>query len=114
MRHIRNTVRKEVKKILIQLGAKPTLRGFYYWPVAVNYAKMRGIMNYKMCADVYTYVADTFNTSPSKVERCMRTITDGCQRKIKKYFNYTGNRITNKDFLALILENLEEGGESEC
>ena len=110
---MKGNIKKEVKKIFMQIGVKPTWRGFYYWPVAVNYAKRRGIMNYRMCADVYVHVADTYNASPSKVERCMRTVTDSYQRKIKKYFNYKGKKITNKEFLALMLEKLEEGGENE-
>ena len=103
-----------VKKMFMAIGVKPTLRGFYYWPVAVNYAKQKGILNYRMCADVYEHVADKFKITSSKVERSMRTITDSYQKRFIKYFNYQNDKITNKELLALIVNKLsEEGGDED-
>ena len=103
-----------VKKMFMAIGVKPTLRGFYYWPVAVSYAKQKGVLNYRMCADVYEHVADKFKITSSKVERSMRTITDSYQKRFIKYFNYQNNKITNKELLVLIVDKLlEEGGDED-
>lgn len=103
-----------VKKMFMAIGVKPTLRGFYYWPVAVSYAKQKGVLNYRMCADVYEHVADKFKITSSKVERSMRTITDSYQKRFIKYFNYQNDKITNKELLALIVSKLsEEGGDED-
>ena len=103
-----------VKKMFMAIGVKPTLRGFYYWPVAVSYAKQKGVLNYRMCADVYEHVASKFKITSSKVERSMRTITDSYQKRFIKYFNYQNNKITNKELLALIVDKLsEKGGDKD-
>ena len=103
-----------VKKMFMAIGVKPTLRGFYYWPVAVSYAKQKGVLNYRMCADVYEHVADKFKITSSKVERNMRTITDSYQKRFIKHFNYQNDKITNKELLALIVSKLsEEGGDED-
>ena len=106
-------IRKEAKNILKTIGVKPSLNGYYYWPVAVDYAMKWGKLNYKICRYIYECVAEEFGVTASKVERNMRTITDGCQSRIKRYFDYEGDKINNKEFLALMVEKLEEGGENK-
>ena len=106
-------IRREVKNILKTIGVKPSLNGYYYWPSAVEYAMKRGQLNYKVCGDIYEGVAKEYKVTASKVERSMRTVTDGCQTRIKRYFDYEDEKIKNKDFLALLIEKILEGGEEK-
>lgn len=107
-------IAKNVKKMFREIGVKPTLKGFYYWPVAVSYAKQKGELNYRMCADVYEHVASKFKITSSKVERSMRTVTDSYQKRFINYFDYKNDKITNKELLVLIVDKLlEEGGDED-
>ena len=101
-------IQKEVKELLRTLSVKPTLNGYFYWPYAVEEALKRGELNYKICSDIYGTVAKKYNTTASKVERCMRTVTESCQSKIKKHFEVDFEKITNKEFLALMVEKMIE------
>ena len=101
-------VQKEVKELLKMFCVKLTLNGYYYWPYAVEEALKRGELNYKICSDIYGAVAKKYNTTESKAERCMRTVTESCQSKIKKYFEVDFEKITNKEFLALMVEKMIE------
>ena len=98
------------KNILKAIGVKPVLNGYYYWPAAVEEATKRGETNYKICGDIYEAVAEKYKTTPSRVERCMRTVTAGCQVRIQKYFDVRLDKITNKEFLALVMEKIKRGG----
>lgn len=110
---MKRNIRKEAKDILKTIGVKPSLKGYYYWPVAVEYAMKWGKLNYKICRDIYECVAKEYKVTGSQVERCLRTVVEGCQTRIKRYFDYEGGEIKNKDFLVLMVEKLEEGGESD-
>lgn len=104
-------VEKEVKRIFKILGVKPTLKGYYYWPFAVKEAMRRGEINCRICVHIYEAVAKKFNITPSNAERCMRTVTKGFEIRIKKFFEVNLEKITNKDFLALIIEKIQERSE---
>lgn len=95
---------KNIRQLFRNIGVKPTLNGYFYWPYAVELAIKRGDSNWKICKDIYLEVADKFGTTASRVERSMRTITNGYQVKIKKYFDVKFEKITNKEFLALLVE----------
>lgn len=110
---MKRDIRKEARNILKTIGTKASLNGYYYWPVAVEYAMKCGKLNYKICRDIYECVAQEFDVTSSKVERCMRTITDACETRIKRYFDYEGDKLSNKEFLTLMVEKLEEGGENK-
>lgn len=105
---MQSRVENEVKKILKDLGIKTSWNGYHYWPYAVEVALKRGEMNYRICVDIYEAVSEKFNTTTSRVERSMRTVTDCCQARIRKHFNVEVEKITNKEFLALLVERVKE------
>ena len=101
-------IENEVKRILKELGIKTSWNGYHYWPYAVEEAVKRGELNYRIYIDIYGAVAEKFCTTKSRVERSMRTVTDSCQARIRKHFNVEVEKITNKEFLALLVERVNE------
>ena len=100
-------------RTLIELGCKPSLKGFKYLQFAINYVKENP--NTYM-GDVYYTVAKHFNTTYSRCERAMRHCIEvasnvGSMNKWHEVFAYTINpqsgKVTNKEFVFALADRLK-------
>jgi hypothetical protein len=100
-------------KTLLELGCKPSLKGFKYLQSAINYV-MENPDTYM--GDVYYTVAQEYKIKWSCVERCMRHCIQvassvGSASKWNSIFGYTVNpdtgSVTNKEFIFGVANHLK-------
>lgn len=100
-------------KTLLQLGCRPSLRGFKYLQHAINY-----VLEHEntYIGEVYWDVAKENKSNYSKVERCIRhciqsAALQGDMQLWEQVFGYVINKdtgcVTNKDFIWGLAEYLK-------
>lgn len=100
-----------VSDVLKGLGISPALKGYHYSRYAICLILQNGDSDTftKLC----NHVADEFNSTHSKVERCIRTavdkmMLDGNNDSIIKIFGscaaVNGGRLTNSQFIYGIVD----------
>lgn len=101
---------KEIKKILNDLKIPITIRGYRYWNYLIlNVAKKyknNDILKVKITEE-YKEMAERFKTTYTGIEKGLRYSIEDKTKIISEYFNYKEN-ITNKEFLILVIEKLNE------
>lgn len=102
----------KIEKLLIDIGLNPVYKGFKYWVKGIEYKKNIDKSKIYNIMDLYRAIGSMFNLEDTKktinnIERCMRVSILDNKENIQKTFNYKG-KITNKVFLELILNNIEE------
>lgn len=96
--------REKIIKELVNLNFNVRSKGFDYWIQAIELCFNEKIIYDKM-TDIYKTIANFNNVNYLNVERTMRTARKNIS--IKKYYNYTNDKITNMDILKLIIFHLE-------
>lgn len=102
---------KEIKKILNDLEIPKSYTGYYLWTdliliAAKNYS-LKQMPKMKIC-DAYKRLAKENRMTYHRVERDLRYCIENKKDKIIGYFNYFDTKITNKMFLILVVERLNE------
>lgn len=88
-----------MKELLIQLNFNLLSIGFQYWLYAIQLAKQNP--SFKMM-EIYEKVANKFNTTTNRVERCMRTAQE--KNTIKQNYNLKySDKLTNSSILRFLL-----------
>lgn len=97
---------------LIKLGIAPNVLGFHYLYAACKLVENNPRIS--ITKELYPYIAKTFKSTPSKVERCIRHVRDTIFNKNKpedlyKYFGNTidpvKGTITNAQMIHMIVYN---------
>lgn len=111
---------KTVANELIEIGIKPSLKGYSYLKEALVRCYEDGSYLCGITKRLYPELAKFFNTTASKVERAMRHAIErawdaGDFRKQAYIFGGTidinRGRPTNKEFLATIVEHLQSSAD---
>ncbi|MCM1236085.1 MAG: sporulation initiation factor Spo0A C-terminal domain-containing protein [Ruminococcus flavefaciens] len=103
----RNSTR-QITNILFDMGMSPSYRGFKYVRSAIQLVldeDNRWMDNF--CKEVYSAVAEMYGTTPSRVERSMRTVIQSlspCNELVSSLFVYARFGCTNKQFVYTIAE----------
>lgn len=88
-----------MKELLIQLNFNLLSIGFQYWLYAIQLAKQNP--SFKMM-EIYEKVANKFNTTTNRVERCMRIAQE--KNTIKQNYNLKySDKLTNSSILRFLL-----------
>jgi len=104
--------------LLGQINMSPTIQGYRYLREAVNLVSvdislLRGITN-----KLYPMLAETFNSTPSRVERSIRhaietTVNKGNMEALHRFFGNTMDpqkgKPTNGEFIAMLAEYVRNG-----
>ena len=100
---------QEIFNLLLEIGIPTNLMGFDYIVEAIK--MMMNSKKMAMTKEVYPLIAKQFNTTPAKVERCIRTgievaFDDSNLETLQYYFknSYSAEkgRPTNSQFLTLV------------
>jgi two-component system response regulator (stage 0 sporulation protein A) len=99
---------KQIKDTLKELGIMPNLKGYHYLADAIELCieevKTRKSVSSWMW--IYRKVARIHNTTPSRVERCIRNAVDkATQTELYKKIIYES---ANSAFIALVAEYVME------
>lgn len=112
---MREKAEADIIRILREVGAPPHLNGYIYLQKAIleTVFSERGFI--PITKKLYPMLAESFNTSPGKVERAIRgVIRKVCERmdtqQLKKFFTCAENRkdahLTNSEFIAAIADKI--------
>lgn len=114
------------EKIIAQqlrlMGVKPALDGYTYLKVAIKKSYCDASYRRSITKRMYIEIAKEFGTTPSKVERAMRTAIEvawsmGNEDLQCKVFGYTisvdKGKPTNGEFIAAMAEYLHEEFDNE-
>lgn len=99
-------MRKKIKDILLELGITPNLKGFDYICKTIDYMMTR--KRIKM-VEMYRIIAKDFETTPSAVERAIRTAFLKIDVESDVFTKYFGtDKITNSTLLHTLVYRLKE------
>jgi len=113
MSDITKNMRKEITKILIELGIPMNLQGFQFLKEAIVSVVYNPSLMKSVTKSLYPYVAKIFNVKSTVIERAMRHAADVGFNKtsfqsIKKIYNienYNWNyKLTNSELIVMIAE----------
>lgn len=101
---------------LLSMGLMPTLKGFGYLRHAIAILLENG----SMCSlkySIYPFIAKTFNTTPSNVERSISNAIDAAflngniatlARDFGQTINENKGKPTNKEFICMAAERIRQ------
>ena len=104
-----------VTEAMLKLGIKTNLNGYNYLRHAIMLTVINSEIVNSITKTLYPKVAEYFNTTPSKVERCIRHSIEKCWNDgnlelIHDIFGYTVStnkgRPTNSEFITLIADRI--------
>lgn len=99
---------KDIKNNLIKLGFKVDTIGFRYWIEAIKIYKQDGWRYGFTMQYLYNEIAKYYGSTPTRVERSLRTTSNKAKEEIKNKYGYYG-KITTKTILELLTNyNLED------
>lgn len=110
-----NFLRKEITKLIHTLGMPAHVLGYEYTREAILLALGNKEMLRSITKDLYPAVAQTFNTTPTRVERAIRHAVElawdrGDLDTIQKFFGFTVSskkgKPTNSEFLSSLTDHL--------
>ena len=110
-----NFLRKEITKLLHSLGMPAHVLGYEYAREAIFIALGNKEMLRSITKELYPAIAQTFNTTPSRVERAIRHAVElawdrGDLDTIQKFFGFTVSskkgKPTNSEFLSALADHL--------
>lgn len=110
-----NAIEKEItlSGILKEVGVNPSLRGYNYIKEAVLIIHHRPEVMGAITKELYPTIAERFNATPSRVERCIRHAIEKCfletaSESRVKYFgncvNVATRKVTCSTFIAVLVE----------
>ena len=103
-----------ITQVLHKLGVPAHIKGYLYLREAIQSVVKNVDLLGAITKELYPEVADTFNTTPSRVERAIRHAIEvawerGNEKELKKYFENTlskNSKPTNSQFIARIADEL--------
>ena len=101
---------EELSLFLRRLNLLPNHSGFHYLITAIAYQLSNPGQPVYITKYIYPYVAKKFNSTPSRVERCMRNAidyswqNDGCARFEEIAGFHITKKPTNSQFISLAAE----------
>lgn len=110
-----NFLRKEITKLIHTLGMPAHVLGYEYTREAILLALGNKEMLRSITKELYPAIAQTFNTTPSRVERAIRHAVElawdrGDLDTIQKFFGFTVSskkgKPTNSEFLSALADHL--------
>lgn len=110
-----NFLRKEITKLIHTLGMPAHVLGYEYTREAILLALGNKEILRSITKDLYPAIAQTFNTTPSRVERAIRHAVElawdrGDLDTIQKFFGFTVSskkgKPTNSEFLSALADHL--------
>ena len=102
---------EKIKKILHDIGISRTTIGYKFWLDIIEKAytaEPKGEIRKLKIYDYYEYLTLKHNWTKYGVERGLRYSIENKQEEIQDYFIYYDEKITNKRFLILCVEKLNE------
>lgn len=105
-----------VNHILTSLGMPANLAGYRYCKEAILFTYHQKEADIQISKKIYPQVAEKWNTTPARVERCIRHAIEivfdiGSAELIQKYFGSTisnkRGKATNGEFIATLVEILK-------
>lgn len=99
--------------VLHDIGTPPHLKGYMYVTEAVTMVHEDYSLIYNVYRNLYSQIAEKFNTTVPRVERCIRSVVDytydhGDPDTLYKYFgNCIGKNTwkpTNRVFIATVVQ----------
>ena len=105
MKNVYGTIRK--------LGLTSKYKGYYYLAEAISIAMAQEDRHIRITKDIYPYLARKYITTPSNIERDMRTVISACWKMNKpgldKIAGYElSYKPTNSEFIDMITYYLTE------
>lgn len=103
-----NEVEYYAKKILKEIGIKPSINGYFCWIEAAKFFISQKLKaDYQIISELYIPLGKKLKINASKLERRLRYAHNSVREEAQEFFNVTYH-ITNKDFLELLIEKVEE------
>ena len=110
-----NAIEKEIalSDILKEIGVDPSLKGYSYIKEAILTAHCTPDIMKAITKELHPTIAEKFNTTPSRVERCIRHAIEKCFNDTSpearaKYFgnciSATTGKVTSSTFIAVLVE----------
>lgn len=108
--------KSKVRSMLLSVGITPNLRGYKYIIRAVELAKENPTVIENITGNLYPILAKEFDTQPTSIERCIRHSIKTGLCNIDSMTPIMGFKVlpSNKQFLAVVLDNLEFGECKYC
>ena len=104
-------IEEKVSSILIRLGVHANIRGFGYLKTAIMFSYNDSSYIEQITKRLYPDIAKKHNTTPSKVERCIRHAikkVEATETKEKdSLFPVSAKKLTNSAFIATIVEKMK-------
>ena len=104
---------KEVYGIIRKLGITSKYKGYYFLAEAVNMVMAQKDGNIKITKDIYPNLSKKFKSTPSNIERDIRTVINTCWRTNKSGLDEIAGyplkfKPTNSEFIDMIAYYLTE------
>jgi two-component system response regulator (stage 0 sporulation protein A) len=107
-------IKRLISDEISMLGVPMHIKGYVYINDAIAMTVAADLDSLKITKSIYPSVAELHSTTPTSVERAIRnaielTVTRGDDSFLKEYFNHEfyNNKITNKEFIVRIAENVK-------
>lgn len=108
-------IEERITNIFLTIGIPAHIKGYHFLREAIKMVVEDNDIINSITKQLYPQIADTFKTTPSKVERAIRHAIDvswsrGRMESINQIFGYTvytsNDKPTNGEFIALIADKL--------
>ena len=104
---------KKVYGIIRKLGLTSKYKGYYYLAEAVNMVMEQKDGNIKITKDIYPNLSKKFKSTPSNIERDIRTVINTCWETNKSGLDKIAGyplkfKPTNSEFIDMIAYYLTE------
>lgn len=112
-------VKSFTEETLLSLGATPANKGFRYVVKAMELFEKDKEMQYHRTT-LYTFIANEYDETWTRVERCIRHIVNGVMKAIgssecKEFFSLRdGEKLTNGRFLNTLFLKYEQTKRGAC
>lgn len=87
----------KTENLLLELGFNINSKGFDYWLQIIKLYKNKK----RKLIDLYEILANTNDTTYTRVERCLRYASEKAKKNIRKKYNYN-NKLNNRAILKLL------------
>lgn len=105
----------KIARMLRELGVPCNVRGYAYLKTAIEYVYENSEAIHRITKELYPAVAKLYNTTASRVERCIRLAVELCfdnsSTEVLRYFfgnqiSYHKGKVTNSAFIACLVEHI--------
>ena len=104
---------KKVYGLIRRLGVTSKYKGYYYLVEAISMAMAQEDRHIRITKDIYPYLARKYITTPSNIERDIRTVINTCWETNKSGLDKIAGyplkfKPTNSEFIDMIAYYLTE------